>query len=122
MVRQSHIVTNVGFNGGIVVCEALRLTCRRTFWQIQRLYSWLNWALDDLHDRILHYHQFQGFDELLRMHSRRLASTFVTLTYLPIRCNPHLVATVERTASILGFPQRPRRSYPGGTVPQCMLY
>ena len=122
MVQTSVSLSHIGFAGGLPLCEALRTTCRRCFWQIDRLYAWYNWTALDLHDRILHYHQFPGFLTSLTAFSQRFVDEFRELTASPIRCNPHLVETFESTAQLLGFPPRSRGAFTGGSPPRYMLH
>ena len=122
IVQTSVSLSHIGFTGGLPLCEALRTTCRRCFWQIERLYAWYSWTALDLHDRIQHYHQFPGLLVSLAAFSQRFVDVFLDLSASPIRCNPHLVETFERTAQILGFPPRHRGTYLGISPPQYMLH
>ena len=122
MVQPSVALSHIGFAGGLPLCEALRTTCRRSFWQIDRLYTWYTWSALDLHDRILHYHQFPGLHTSLAAFSQRFVDEFRELSASPLRCNPHLVETFESTAQLLGYPPRPRMAFAGGSPPRYMLH
>ena len=122
MVNTSRSLSTIGFFGGVAACEAMRTTCRRSFWQIQRLYAWYSWMHDDLHDRVLHYHQYRDFVARLLRFSSRFVDVYALLSASPLNCNPHLVETLERTAQIIGYPPRASRAFLGGPPPPYMLH
>ena len=122
MVQRNPIVACIAFNGGAIICEALRATCRKTFWQVHPVYSYIAWTLNDLHDRLLHLHNIPGFYDLLHMHGRLLVETMDRITDNPLANNPHLTETLEQSARVFGFAPRAMRRYPGPALPVFMFY
>ena len=122
MVNTSRSLSNIGFFGGVAVCEALRTTCRRFFCQIQSLYAWYSWIHDDLYDRFLHFHQYRDFVARLLRLSSRIVDAYALLSTSPLNCNPHLVETLEHCTQIIGYPIRARRSFLGRPLSPYMLH